>query len=426
MYKILENGENQFVEFKLSFQKELIKSIVAFANTKGGKIYIGVSDDCKIKGVEINNVTIQNYINTIKQNTQPSIIVDIDSYNDNSKTILIIDVKEYPLKLIKNSNHIMSLDEISNEHLKTINSSWDYYIDDSHSFNDISQENISNFIEKIERFQNKSFNDDPMTILRKYELLKDDKITFATYLLFTSNHSALTSFQIGRFKTETKIIDSIDINTDILSQIDTAIDFIKRHFMVEYIITGNPQREEKYDYTLEAIHEIVINMILHRDYQDSGNSIIKIFDERIEFFNSGKLHNDLTIEKLYANNYTSRTRNRAIARAFKEAGIIEQYGSGIKRIQEDFKSHGIVKPKFEEFVHGFRVIIYKEKLIDSNEGVKSLHNLIKKNPNKKSPFFSKELQTSVKNIERWIKSLKEQNKIEFKGSPKTGGYYEKR
>lgn len=133
-------------------------------------------------------------------------------------------------------------------------------------------------------------------------------------------------------------------------------------------------------------------MIVHRDYRDSGN-------------------------------YSSSARNRAIARAFKEAGIIERYGSGIKRIKDECSLHGIVEPKFEEFVHGFRVTVYKEKL---NEGVKSLYELIKSKPNNRSIFFAKELSTSVKNIERWLKQLKDENKIEFKGSPKTGGYFGKK
>ena len=58
-----------------------------------------------------------------------------------------------------------------------------------------------------------------------------------------------------------------------------------------------------------------------------------------------------------------------------------------------------------------------------NEGVKKLYELIKENPNMKTPFFSKELNTSIKNIERWIKQLKSQCLIEFRGSSKTGGYF---
>jgi len=72
---------------------------------------------------------------------------------------------------------------------------------------------------------------------------------------------------------------------------------------------------------------------------------------------------------------------------------------------------------------GFQVTLYKQKLnVGVNEGVNSLFALIKSKPNNRSPFFARELGTSVKNIERWIKQLKDENKIEFRGSPKTGGY----
>jgi len=327
-------------------------------------------------------------------------------------------------KRIKNSNHLMSLDEIANEHLKTINSSWDFHIDDRHDFSDISQENIEKFIKKVEKNLSKSFSDDPMTILRKYELIKEDKLTFEAYLLFTSNNSPITSLQIGRFKDSVTIIDIIDINTNIFDQVELVLDGIRKHLMTEFIITGEAQRTVKYDYPLEAIREVVINMIVHRDYRDSGNSIIKIFDDRIEFFNPGKLYDDITVEKLQRGNYSSRIRNRAIANAFKEAGIIEKYGSGIQRIKNECKFHGVIGPTFEEFVHGFRVTLYKEKIKKKeNEGVKQLFKLVQTQPNNRSTYFAQKLNTSVKNIERWLKQLKEENKIEFRGVPKTGGYW---
>ena len=75
---------------------------------------------------------------------------------------------------------------------------------------------------------------------------------------------------------------------------------------------------------------------------------------------------------------------------------------------------------------GKKYVIYHEKEdIGVNEGVKSLYELIVKKPNRRSTFFAKELHTSVKNIERWLKQLKDADKIEFIGSPKTGGYYVK-
>jgi ATP-dependent DNA helicase RecG len=439
--KLIKKGENQTTEFKTSFQKEVIISVVAFANAKGGKIFIGVSDNGEILGTKIQKETLQDWINQIKLNTQPSILVDIEEYEIKNRTIAVIDVKEYPIKpiayknryykRIKNSNHLMSLDEIANMHLQTINASWDYYIDDRHDFSDISQENIDYFISKVEKNLNKKFSDDPMTILRKYELIKEDKLTFGAYLLFTSNNSALTAFQIGRFKDPITIIDNIDINTNLFTQIETAIEFIKKHLMTEFIITGEPQRTVKYDYPLEAIREVVINMIVHRDYRDSGNSIIKIFDDRIEFFNPGKLYDDITIEKLQSGNYSSRARNRAIARAFKEAGIIERYGSGIARIKNECRGHGVKEPIFEEFVHGFRVTLFKEQLDGVvngvvNSDIDSLYIFIKDNPNQNANTISNALKIPLRTIQRKLKKLKDDNKIEFVGSPKTGGYYEKK
>ena len=102
-------------------------------------------------------------------------------------------------------------------------------------------------------------------------------------------------------------------------------------------------------------------MVVHCDYSDSGNLIVKIFDNRIEFFNPGKLYDDITIEKLNTNNYSSR--NIVIARVFKEVGIIEQYGSGIKRIKNECKTHGVIAPLFEECTYCFRVTLYKKRLL---------------------------------------------------------------
>ena len=429
----IQQGEGKLTEFKRSFQKETIESVVAFANAKGGKIFVGVDDTGKIPGVTVSNETIQNYINTIKQNTQPNLIVDIEEYTIENKKILIIDVQEQPVKPIayknrdfkrlKNSNHQMSLDEIANEHLKSINASWDYYIDTRHDFNDISIEKAITLIGKIEKYQDKKFDDDIYTILRKYELIKDDQLTFAAYLLFVDNISSLTCMQVGRFKSDTMIIDNLSLNTDIMSEIDQTLVFIRKNLMVEYIITGDAQREERFDYPLEAIREIVINMIVHRDYRDSGDSIIKIFDDRIEFFNPGKLYDDITIEKLLSGNYSSRSRNRAIAKIFKEAGIIEKYGSGITRIRKECKYHEIKEPIFEEFQHGFRVVLFKEKTAQETAQEttqEKIIQLLKDNSSYTKNDLMNILHKADGTIKEHLANLKKEGRLERIGSTKSG------
>ncbi|MBL0709653.1 MAG: putative DNA binding domain-containing protein [Colwellia sp.] len=308
--RLIQQGEGQSIEFKTSFQKEVITTIVAFANANGGKVFIGVSDTGEILGLKLGKESLQNWINQVnqvKQNTSPSVVPDMSIIEIDNKKVVVIDVKEYPIKPISyknryiirksNSNHVMSMEEIANEYLKTKNSSWDHYTDTTHSFNDICLTKVTHFIGKIETSFSRVFEDNPMQVLQKYGLLRNDQLTFGAYLLFAKNFCLISGVQAGRFKTPTDIIDSISLNTDILSEIGELMIFVRKHLMVEYVITGDPQRTERYDYPLDAIREIILNMIVHRDYRDSSDSVIKIFDDRIEFFNPGDLYDNLTIEQ---------------------------------------------------------------------------------------------------------------------------------
>ena len=84
----IKKGEGQDVEFKRSFQKEVIASVVAFANAKGGKVFIGVSDKGEITGIELQKESLQDWINQIKLSTSPSVIPDISVEKVEGKTRL--------------------------------------------------------------------------------------------------------------------------------------------------------------------------------------------------------------------------------------------------------------------------------------------------------------------------------------------------
>jgi ATP-dependent DNA helicase RecG len=370
-------GENEQVEFKTSFTKEVIESLVAFSNTKGGAVYIGVNDNKKIVGVTISDESIPNWINEIKQNTIPQIIPDVTFFELENKTIVVFSIDEYPIKPISyknkyfkrnaNSNHLLTLDEISNEHLKTINSSWDYYPDPTHTIQNISIDKVKKFINLIEQRTQSKIELQPLDFLAKLEMIRNNQPTFGAFLLFANDYCSISDVQIGRFKSDITIIDNVSLSTDLFTETDQILAFIKKHLMVEYIITGNPQNTERFDYPIDAIREIVINMIVHRDYRDSSASVIKIFDDRIEFYNPGKLIGNLTVQNLLTNNYTSQSRNKLVAKAFKEVGMIERYGSGISRIFSICKQFGIIEPVFEEVFNGIRIVIFKEKSDDTDD-----------------------------------------------------------
>ena len=174
-----------------------------------------------------------------------------------------------------------------------------------------------------------------------------------------SGESSLSCIELGRFQTPTIIKDGARLKTDLFTEVDGVIDFIKKHINKAYIITGRPQREERWDYPLDALREIVVNAIVHRDYSSSSDSVVKIYDNQIEFFNPGRLPKELSIKKLLQGEYISVIRNKKIADMFKEAGLIEKYGTGIRRILTGFKNYGLPAPTFEEFSGGFRVTVYK-------------------------------------------------------------------
>ena len=443
--------ESHTVEFKSSFNEEVIETLVAFSNAKGGTVYVGVSDKGKVLGLTVGKETVQNWINEIKVKTAPQLIPDAEIVEVEDKTVISLFIPEYPIKPVSirgkffkragNSNHLLSVDEIANEHLRTINSSWDFYIDPNHTEVDLSKEKIARFINRIK--QNDGIRQTGLSnlkILNKMEILRDGKVTFGAFLLFVKDYCVISDVQIGRFKSDVTIIDSLSLNTDLFQEVDSIIAFIKKHLKVEYIITGEPQRTERFDYPLDAIREIVVNMVVHRDYRDSSASIIKIFDNRIEFYNPGKLYGGITIQDLLSGNYTSRSRNKLIAKAFKEVGMIERYGSGIMRVCKICKEYGVKEPDFNEISNGFQVVLYsrveneesrgenaEDGRVENEDGrVESREKIIalmKENGQITIPQMAIALNISMKGVEKNIRRLKDLRLIKRIG-PNKGGYWE--
>jgi ATP-dependent DNA helicase RecG len=375
---MLAAGEGQTVEFKSSFNAEVIETLVAFANANGGNVVIGINRNNTIVGVEINPESGQQWINEVKSKTQPSIVPDFEVHSIENKTVAILSVGEYPIKpvalkgrcfrRIANSNHLMNVDEVANMRFRTFNTSWDSYFTNQHSLEDVSFEKVEHFINEMNRHRDIPVTDEPLTVLRKFELVKDGMPSNACFLLFAGIDIFQSTISAGRFADPITIKDSVTIRSDLFSQIRLIMEFIIKQINKAIILTGALQHEERWQYPLNAVREIVVNMVVHRNYQDSNDSIIKIYNDRIEFFNPGKLLEPLTIDRLLTGEYSSVIRNKNIAAIFKEAGMMEKYGSGISRILISFKKHGLKAPVFENFQHGFRVTIFAENETSNSKG----------------------------------------------------------
>lgn len=131
--------------------------MVAFANSNGGKVLIGVNNEGKpFENFIFGNESVQQWLNEIKNKTNPSIIPDSTIIDWMGAKVVELSVKEFPIKpvsfkgryykRVKNSNHQLSLTEISDLHLKTFNSSWDNYITNEYTLDDISLDKVNVFI----------------------------------------------------------------------------------------------------------------------------------------------------------------------------------------------------------------------------------------------------------------------------------------
>ena len=135
------------------------------------------------------------------------------------------------------------------------------------------------------------------------------------------------------------------------------MDFVRKNTNVKFVMTGKLEREEVWDYPLEAVREAVINAVCHRDYTVMSHIEIRIYDNELIVWNPGGLPLGLTMEDLFKP-HASKLRNKGIAEVFFDTKIIEQWGSGIEKMINYCKEAGAQEPVFEEY-QGFRVIFRK-------------------------------------------------------------------
>ena len=377
---LLNTLENDKIEFKesLSLWKEIIETVSAFSNHKGGIILIGVKDNGSIIGLTIGKSTIEDITNKIKLNTEPSILPIITWQEIDNKTIIIIEVQEAKLKPVRafgksykrvgKTNQIIPLIEESDLFLSTRGRTWDETIREDATLDDIDDDKIRKFLIKAKRVRNWDVDLDipKKEILEKLDLMKHNKLTIASLLLFAKRpQKFLLQVEIAaaRFKGKKKgiFIDSEMIKGDVISQVNDTMRFVKRNLRLSARVNGAIEREERWEYPIDALREVITNAICHRDYTSSSSVDVAIYDDRIEISNPGKLPSELTIEQL-KKTHKSIPRNRLIAKAFYHIKYIEKWGTGILEMIAILKKNGFPEPEFVQKQGAFWVTIMKPKL----------------------------------------------------------------
>jgi len=377
---LISKGESEHTEFKESFDKDSIETAVAFANTKGGTILIGYADNGKVKGVQIGKESMNDWANQISQATEPRIIPEIEEGKIEGKNIVIIRIKEFPIKPVSvrgrcfkrvgAGNHMMTPQEIAEMHMHSMGASWDAFPSENKTIDDIDLKKVEMYIRKANATGRRKIEGSPGEALEKLELIKDMKATWAAILtLGKEPHRPLlqSAVHCGRFKMDkTQIIDDLMVETDLIGQVDEDMKFVARSISVKYEFDGEPSRKETWEYPLEALREAIINAIVHRDYTAPSNVQVEIYDDRIEIWNPGRLMPGITIGDLYKKEHRSVARNKLIAQIFYDIGLIEKYGSGTIKIIDLCKRHGMLLPEFKEVSGGFLAAFRKYVYVEEN------------------------------------------------------------
>ena len=295
---ILQEGEGQFIEFKESFDpKNLAKEIVAFVNSQGGRVFLGVDDQGRVKGVQATN-KLKSQIQDLARNCDPPIHVRLEEIGN----VLIIEVDEGINKPYKcsagfflrqgSSSQKLSTDEIRDFFNKEGKILFDEGINDDFSFEEgFNKSKFEDFVKRARLSRTISDED----ILKNIGVLtKNGKFRNAGVLFFCDNiekffRHAIVTCVLYKGTDKYKIIDRKDFTEDAISNYNGTMAFLMRNLRLEYEIKAGP-REEILEIPQEALREAIVNAMAHRDYNEKGANVqIDIFDDRVEISNPGGL-----------------------------------------------------------------------------------------------------------------------------------------
>lgn len=219
-------------------------------------------------------------------------------------------------------------------------------------------------------------------------ITKNGKLTLASVLLFCAYPQAyfpqLSIIATSVYGNEVGVLgengerfkDNRRIEGTIEDMLDGALQFVKNNMRVSTVI--NPQtgkRNDKADYPLTAVREVILNALVHRDYSihTEGMPIqLTMYNDRLEVENPGGLYGRMTIDQL--GKVQPDTRNPVLATAMETLGLTENRYSGIPTICSEMKNAGLPAPKFEDNKESFTVTLYNntESLKDGMDSTDSL------------------------------------------------------
>lgn len=388
--EILKQPEGRRLEFKaqLPTNAELAKSIIAFANDAGGEFYLGIQDNPReVFGLDEESlINLEEKISSIiHDQCAPVILPEILFLNHEGKHIIVTKIHKgstppYHLKnkgvkastfiRVGSTNRQASPEIIAELERQKQNISFDSELVFRKTGDEINIRSFQElFIEKTGEKLTKQ-------VLSKLELLKTEQgkeLPTNALILLSDDELRKQLFpfakiECARFKGTVpgNFIDQKTIDVNVGLQAEQAYQFVLRHISEGSTDYTGVYRNDRWEYPVIAIREVIRNAIIHRDYSLTGKDIkIAIFDDKIEITSPGKLMPSVDFSDMDSGQ--SDIRNKTLAPVFKRLGIIEQWGNGLKLIKEELQTYPEIELSWKEPGIAFRITFTNKKYSEQHE-----------------------------------------------------------
>jgi ATP-dependent DNA helicase RecG len=439
--QILVEGESGRVEFKEKMGEETLETVAAFANAHGGTLLIGIADDGTVKGVTLGKETLRDWANRIAQTTHVHPQVLPLTYQ--GRTVVILEVPESSLKPVScrgrylkrvgSSNRQMTDDDLTRAVLGSVGVTWDEMVEPRAALDDLDGEQMQRFRKLCNLKGRRPIppDEEDSAVLEKLGLLPEGDVSRAAVLLFGKNPQHFyphARVRIGRFRTETLIVDDREIVGPLFDQVEAVMGYFRERLQTHFAFRETAARDVVWEYPLGALREAIINAVCHRDYLDSGHVQVRWHDDRIVFLNPGGLPESLRIEDL-KREHRSVLRNRKIAEVLFYAGFIEQWGSGTLRMIRECVESDLPEPEFEERQKALWVTFRKDILTEEHLRAEGLNErqvraalFVKKQGRITNRDYRQLNQVSNKTAYLELNELVEKGLLRQQGAGKAVGY----
>ena len=353
--------ESEVIELKSEVVSDLCKEVIAFANTKGGTLYIGVRNDGTVVGIEdADRVTLQ-INNMVRDSIKPDVtmFVHYETQAVGGKTILAVTVQKGTGRPYYLASKCLNPSGVYVRNGTSTDPATDTAIrkmikeTDGDCFEDMrSLEQNLTFQAASAQFAKCKVPFDASK-MQTLGLVSPDGIYSNIAMLLSDQCSSTIKAATFSGIDKSEFQDRREFGGSLFAQMEDMYAYLDLRNRTKATFDGL-YRHDARDYPEEALREALLNSLVHRDYSFSASTLISVYDDRIEFVSVGGLPNGIALEDILLG--LSVCRNPKLAAVFYRLNLIEAYGTGMPKILKAYAGSG-VKPKIEVSSNAFKITL---------------------------------------------------------------------